>query len=249
MYKQILVPIDLGSPELNKPAMETAMMMAGLSQGTIRLVNVLPMTPVMLAEYVPPDFEVQQRKASEEALADHREGNRSRPVAHLGDGAAGRHLPGDSRRGEQLQGRPHRDDVAPAAPARGAHLLPRLQCGPRGALRQLLGAGGEELNASVTAAGRASQARRPAGNGRAGCDRRSAALPGEQREEKADERGRRPFAEQQRADGDDNNRHRGRRQERRKSRPIQQRRRAGLEARRWCPAAIMRRCSSRTKAP
>jgi nucleotide-binding universal stress UspA family protein len=69
MYRQILVPIDLGSPELNKPALETAMMMAGLSRGTIRLVNVLPLTPVMLAEYVPPDFEVQQRKAAEDALA------------------------------------------------------------------------------------------------------------------------------------------------------------------------------------
>ncbi len=69
MYRQILVPIDLGSPELNKPAMETAMMMAGLSRGTVRLVNVLPLTPVMLAEYVPPDFELQQRKAAEEALA------------------------------------------------------------------------------------------------------------------------------------------------------------------------------------
>ena len=31
-------------------------------------VNVLPMTPVMLAEYVPPDFDVQQRKTAEEAL-------------------------------------------------------------------------------------------------------------------------------------------------------------------------------------
>jgi nucleotide-binding universal stress UspA family protein len=69
MYRQILVPIDLGSPELNTPAMETAMMMAGLSRGTVRLVNVLPLTPVMLAEYVPPDFELQQRKAAEEALA------------------------------------------------------------------------------------------------------------------------------------------------------------------------------------
>jgi len=29
----------------------------------------LPLTPVMLAEYVPPDFEVQQRKAAEDALA------------------------------------------------------------------------------------------------------------------------------------------------------------------------------------
>jgi len=30
---------------------------------------VLPLTPVMLAEYVPPDFEAQQRKAAEDALA------------------------------------------------------------------------------------------------------------------------------------------------------------------------------------
>ena len=59
MYRQILVPIDLGSPELNKPALETALMMAQQSGGTIRMVNVLPLTPVMLAEYVPPDFEVQ----------------------------------------------------------------------------------------------------------------------------------------------------------------------------------------------
>jgi len=29
---------------------------------------VLAMTPVMLAEYVPPDFDVQQRKSAEEAL-------------------------------------------------------------------------------------------------------------------------------------------------------------------------------------
>jgi nucleotide-binding universal stress UspA family protein len=69
MYKQILVPIDLGSPELNKPAVATALMMAKSSGGSIRLVNVLPLTPVMLAEYVPPDFELQQRKASEDALA------------------------------------------------------------------------------------------------------------------------------------------------------------------------------------
>jgi nucleotide-binding universal stress UspA family protein len=30
---------------------------------------VLPLTPVMLAEYVPPDFEAQQRKTAEDALA------------------------------------------------------------------------------------------------------------------------------------------------------------------------------------
>jgi universal stress protein F len=69
MYKKILVPIDLAEPSLAKPAIASALMMAGPSEATIRLVNVLPLTPVMLAEYVPPDFEVQQRKAAEDALA------------------------------------------------------------------------------------------------------------------------------------------------------------------------------------
>jgi len=69
MYKQILVPVDLADTELAKPALAAACSMAKASGGSVRLVNVLPMTPVMLAEYVPPDFDVQQRKSSEEALA------------------------------------------------------------------------------------------------------------------------------------------------------------------------------------
>jgi nucleotide-binding universal stress UspA family protein len=69
MYKHILVPIDLTDLDLAKPAIASALSMAEQSSGTIRLVNVLPLTPVMLAEYVPPDFEAQQRKASEDALA------------------------------------------------------------------------------------------------------------------------------------------------------------------------------------
>jgi nucleotide-binding universal stress UspA family protein len=69
MYRQILVPVDLADPNLARPALDTAVMRAKAYDGTIRLVNVLPMTPVMLAEYVPPDFDVQQRKSAEEALA------------------------------------------------------------------------------------------------------------------------------------------------------------------------------------
>jgi nucleotide-binding universal stress UspA family protein len=69
MYKNILVPIDLVDAALAKPAIAAALMMAAQSNGSIRLVNVLPLTPVMLAEYVPPDFEVQQRKVAEDALA------------------------------------------------------------------------------------------------------------------------------------------------------------------------------------
>ena len=68
MYERILVPIDLADPNLARPAIDTAVMMANASNGVIRLVNVLPMTPVMLAEYVPPDFDIQQRRSAEEAL-------------------------------------------------------------------------------------------------------------------------------------------------------------------------------------
>lgn len=68
MYQRILVPIDLADPDLAKPAVETAVMMARIASGAVRLINVVPLTPVMLAEYVPPDFETQQRKAAEEAL-------------------------------------------------------------------------------------------------------------------------------------------------------------------------------------
>jgi len=69
MYQRILLPIDLADPNLAKPALDTAAMMAGVSGGDIRLINVLPVTPVMLAEYVPPDFDAQQRKSAEDALA------------------------------------------------------------------------------------------------------------------------------------------------------------------------------------
>jgi nucleotide-binding universal stress UspA family protein len=69
MYRRILVPIDLADVELAKPAIATALLMAKESNGFLRLVNVLPMTPVMLAEYVPPDFEAQQRASAEEAIA------------------------------------------------------------------------------------------------------------------------------------------------------------------------------------
>ena len=69
MFQKILVPVDLADPEFVKPALATAVQLANASGGAIRLINVIPMTPVMLAEYVPPDFDVQQRGSAEEALA------------------------------------------------------------------------------------------------------------------------------------------------------------------------------------
>jgi nucleotide-binding universal stress UspA family protein len=69
MFKSILVPIDLADTDLARPAIATAATLSQAMNGTVRLLNVMPMTPVMLAEYVPADFDTQQRQTSEEALA------------------------------------------------------------------------------------------------------------------------------------------------------------------------------------
>lgn len=69
MYKSILVPIDLAEPEIAKPALAQAAVLAQTFDATVRLLNVLPMTPVMLAEYVPADFDTQQLESSQQALA------------------------------------------------------------------------------------------------------------------------------------------------------------------------------------
>lgn len=69
MFKNILVPIDLADTDLAKPAIDNAAALARASNGRVRLLTVMAMTPVMLAEYVPADFDKQQRQSTEEALA------------------------------------------------------------------------------------------------------------------------------------------------------------------------------------
>jgi nucleotide-binding universal stress UspA family protein len=68
MFKQILVPVDVSDIALAKPAIDAACAQARTSGGAVRLVHVLAMTPVMLAEYVPPDFEEQQTRSAEQTL-------------------------------------------------------------------------------------------------------------------------------------------------------------------------------------
>ena len=148
MFKSILVPIDLADTDLAKPAIATAATLSQTWNGAVRLLNVLPMTPVMLAEYVPADFDTQQRETSRGSARDRRARIRHRGVAHFHRGAAGRHLSRDPRRGRGDQGRPDRDDVAPAG---DAHLFPRLQRRPCRALRQMLGAGGAALSDRLSA--------------------------------------------------------------------------------------------------
>ncbi len=68
MYQRILVPVDIAEPALAKPAIDAACTLAKSSNGSVHLLNVLPMTPVMLAEYVPPDFDTQQRQSAEDGM-------------------------------------------------------------------------------------------------------------------------------------------------------------------------------------
>ena len=70
MYKSILVPIDLAEIEIAKPAIAQAGLFSQSFGAKVRLLNVMALTPVMLAEYVPADFDTQQRDSSEQALAD-----------------------------------------------------------------------------------------------------------------------------------------------------------------------------------
>jgi nucleotide-binding universal stress UspA family protein len=70
MFKSILVPIDLVDPALAQPAIATAAKLADSYDGKVRLLHVLAITPVMLAEYVPADFDDQQRQSAEAALAE-----------------------------------------------------------------------------------------------------------------------------------------------------------------------------------
>ena len=141
MFKSILVPIDLADTDLARPAIETAATLSQAMNGSVRLLNVLPMTPVMLAEYVPADFDTQQRQTSEEALAivagvSGIEPSRISYVVRQGG------IYRDPGRSRQHEGRPDRDDLAPAG---DANLFPRFERRPRRALRQMLGAGGAAL--------------------------------------------------------------------------------------------------------
>jgi nucleotide-binding universal stress UspA family protein len=70
MYRSILVPIDIAEPEVARPALAQAAMFSQTFGALVRLLNVMPLTPVMLAEYVPADFDTQQRDSSELTLAE-----------------------------------------------------------------------------------------------------------------------------------------------------------------------------------
>lgn len=70
MYKRILVPLDLDEIDVARPAINAALELARASGGSVHVLNVLALTPVMLAEYVPHDFDINQRQSANEAIAN-----------------------------------------------------------------------------------------------------------------------------------------------------------------------------------
>lgn len=69
MYKTILVPVDLAEPKASEEALARAAALADVGDGTVRLIYVRPLTPVTYMEYVPPNFEADQQRETEEGLA------------------------------------------------------------------------------------------------------------------------------------------------------------------------------------
>jgi hypothetical protein len=92
MFKQILVAVD-GSRTSSLP---TSDRQCGRDGRTVRRRAAADQRaaapPVMLAEYVPPDFELQQRRTAEDALSIIVRKS-ARPFARVIDRAAGRHPP------------------------------------------------------------------------------------------------------------------------------------------------------------
>ena len=68
MFKTILVPVDLSDLAVAAPALDAAVRMAEWTGGALRLVNVQQMLPATYMDYVPADFDAQQREWAEGEL-------------------------------------------------------------------------------------------------------------------------------------------------------------------------------------
>ncbi|MGO4572309.1 universal stress protein [Microvirga sp. 2TAF3] len=70
MFKTILVPVDLAEVEAAKPAIDRAVELAQVWDGTVRLIYVRSIVPVTYMEFMPPTFDEEQQGEAEKKLAD-----------------------------------------------------------------------------------------------------------------------------------------------------------------------------------
>ncbi|MCC3246233.1 universal stress protein [Methylocystis sp. WRRC1] len=70
MYSKILVPVDVGEPEMTQLALDAALALARTNGGAqLRLINVQPLVPVAFIDYIPPNFDEEMRETAEKELA------------------------------------------------------------------------------------------------------------------------------------------------------------------------------------
>ena len=71
MYSKILVPIDLAESEMTSLALEAALTILKQSQAAqLRLLNIQPLVPIALIDYIPPNFDMEMRETAEKYLAE-----------------------------------------------------------------------------------------------------------------------------------------------------------------------------------
>jgi nucleotide-binding universal stress UspA family protein len=68
MFRTILVPVDLDEPEITRSALEKAEALAEWSGAALRLVNVQRLLPATYLDFVPADFDMQQKTDAEASL-------------------------------------------------------------------------------------------------------------------------------------------------------------------------------------
>jgi len=71
MYSKILVPVDLAETEMTALALEAAeQAIKQNSSTTLRFLNIQPLMPIALLDYIPPNFDSELRENAEKELAD-----------------------------------------------------------------------------------------------------------------------------------------------------------------------------------
>ena len=73
MYSRIMVPLDLSESSLDKAALDKALDLAEAEESTLRLIHVVPLTPALLADYVPLDFRCAAERFDQTRTGSHRQ--------------------------------------------------------------------------------------------------------------------------------------------------------------------------------
>lgn len=68
MYNRILVPVDISDEAVALPALKRAVAIATSSGGQLRLLNVLSLVPAAYLDYMPSNFDTQERDRAEKEM-------------------------------------------------------------------------------------------------------------------------------------------------------------------------------------